>query len=126
MAESLDFSTNNGKVRALISDTDITDPIFPYQATDQIDVFLGIEGDDIKKAAALALLTIAANEVMVQKVIKILDISTNGAAVAESLRKLAKDLRDQAEMDDLEGAVDTATMVINQTQWQSVLDNMRV
>ena len=116
MATSLDFTTNNGKVRVLISDTDTTNPIFPYVATDEIDVFLDLEDDDVFRAAALALLAIAANEVLVQKRIKMLDLTTDGPAEAKALRELAKDYRERADALEVTGAFDWAEMIDN--PWQ--------
>jgi hypothetical protein len=54
----------------------------------------------------------ASRESMIQKVMRIMDISTNGPAVAADLRNHAKLLREQDEI----GAVDTAEMVNNAFQ----------
>lgn len=85
-------------VRLLIADTDTAHRIF---STKQIDQFLRLNDGDVRRAAAQALDVIASNEAMVSKVIKTQDLSTDGAKVAESLRKQAAELRRQA--DDGEG-----------------------
>ncbi len=83
-------------IRLLITDTEappaqlFTDP--------QIGRFYAMEGD-IRKASALALETIATNEALVGKRIKILDLSTDGVAVAVALMERAKVLRKQADAD---------------------------
>src|SRR5450759_3180526 len=87
-----DPTTDAGKVRLLITDTDTTDEIF----TDaEITTFLSaaISGGDIFLAAANALETIARSEVLVQKVISLLDLTTDGSSVAAELRLSAQVLR---------------------------------
>lgn len=87
-----DLTTNTGKVRLLISDTDLDNLIFNDS---EIAAFLALEGDNVRLAAAQALDTIASNEALVQKRIRLLDLSTDGPAVARSLRAHASELRRQ-------------------------------
>ena len=98
MAFTYDLSTEAGKVRLLITDTDHDNEIF---ADNEIATFLSLTAvdgsNDINLAAAMALETIAASEALVQKKIKLLDLTTDGPAVATSLRAAAKILRDQSE-----------------------------
>lgn len=109
MAFTYDPTTDRGKVRLLIADTDSTRVIF--QDAD-IDAFISMALDNnVKRAAAQALLSIAANEVYVQKRIRILDLSTDGPAEAEALRKMAEDLMNQAEIEEVDGAFDWAEQV---------------
>lgn len=89
---SIDYTTNTGRVRLLINDTDI-DPVF---SDEEIGVFLALEGDSVKLAAAQALDTIADDEALTSKVIRSQDLSTNGPSVAAGLRARAKDLRTQS------------------------------
>jgi hypothetical protein len=115
MAFSLDYSSDAGKVRLLIGDIDSDDPIFQ---DDAIAAFLSIALDNnVKRAAAQALLVIAASEVYVQKAIKILDLSTNGPAQAEAFRKLAADLVAQADNEEIDGAFDWAEQINTPAQW---------
>lgn len=95
-----DLTTDAGKVRALITDTNDERPILD---DDEIQVFLDLEGGVIKRAAALALETIATNEALVLKVIQVLDLKTDGAKVADSLFKRADRLREQADKDEASG-----------------------
>jgi hypothetical protein len=86
-----DLTTAAGQVRLLATDTNEDRPIFEDE---EIAGFLAIEGS-VKSAAALALECIAVNEALVQKRIKILDLQTDGPAVAAALRVQAAGLRDQ-------------------------------
>jgi hypothetical protein len=54
----------------------------------------------VRRAAADALDTIATSEVLVSKVIRTQDLSTDGAKVADALRKQAQVLRQQADAAD--------------------------
>ncbi|OGO03999.1 MAG: hypothetical protein A2Y91_03470 [Chloroflexi bacterium RBG_13_54_8] len=111
---AIDYTTDEGKVRLLISDTDESDPIFEAA---QITAFLSFYSgtSKVKLAAAQALDVMAVNEVMVSKVIHLLDLSTNGAAVAATLKAQAAALREQVENEDYdfdwaEISYDTFTM----------------
>ncbi len=87
-------------VRLLISDTGTgAAQVF---TDNQIEDFLILE-TSVKRAAAQALDVIASNEAMVSKVIRDLDLSTDGAKVADALRKHAVELRKQADVSDEDG-----------------------
>jgi hypothetical protein len=124
MAETFDYSTNRGKVRLLIADTDPANHLFNGQA---IDAFIELaRGSSVKRAAAIALRTIAANEILVQKRIRILDLSTDGPAEAVQLRQLADALDAQADEDDAadaDGLFDTAEMILTPAQRRQYLFN---
>jgi len=68
---------------------------------DTIQVFIDLEDAacdgtaDIRLAAADCLDSIASSQALILKKIKILDLQTDGPAVADSLRKHAENLRDQ-------------------------------
>ncbi len=111
MAFTYDLSTDGGQVRLLITDTDLDNPIFQ---DNEIDFFLSNtavdSSNDINLAGAKALETIAASEALVQKKIKLLDLTTDGPAVADSLRKAAALLREQS---DTEGDIDFIEQNLN-------------
>lgn len=111
MAVTYEPDTDRGKVRLLITDTDTDNPIFNDE---EIDTFLGFseyDGEnDIFIAAAYALETIATSEALTQKAVKILDLSTNGPAVAKELRDHAEKLREKA---DQMAGFDIANMNLN-------------
>lgn len=60
-----------------------------------IQAFLDLEGANIKLAAADALDAIASSQALIQKKIKLLDLQTDGPALATALHKLADSLRKQ-------------------------------
>ena len=84
-----------GQVRLLIPDT-VTPGIF---SDEEIAALLLLEGSRVKRAAALALETIASSEAYTQKVIKLLDLSTDGAKVSDALLARALALRAQDAAD---------------------------
>ena len=95
--------TDEGKVRLLLNDVDPADQVF----TDaEIDAFLALEGGNIKKAAAQAIDTNADNEALASKVLRSQDLSTDGAKLADALRRRAAELRRQADEEDDEGFFD--------------------
>lgn len=110
MAFTYDTSTTTGKIRLLIFDTDSTNYVFEDA---EIDVFYDVEGSSIKRAAALALETMASNEAFVLKVIELMDLRTDGAATARALLARAKLLRSQADDEEYadDGAFEWAEMV---------------
>lgn len=125
MAFTYDLSTDAGKVRLLISDTNQGNPVFQ---DDEINAFLALN-DGVKRSAAAALDVIASNEAMVLKVISILGLTTNGAAVATALRDHAKQLRDEAQLADAEtegGLFDYAEVVTNQFTLRERVINQRL
>lgn len=88
----------------------INDPVRPPSdgggnlfSDDDLETFLTLEGGSLKRAAAQAIDTIADNEVLVGKVIRDQDVSTDGAKVADALRKRATALRAQADSEDDDG-----------------------
>jgi len=87
-----DVTTDRGEVRLLIPDRLATQ--YMYEDA-EIDYFLAAE-DSIKEATALALETMASDEAYVQKVITLMDLSTNGPATAKALMDRAATLRAQA------------------------------
>lgn len=89
------------QVRLLVNDRPaIGDDPNRVFTDDEIDAFLTLEGDVVKRAAAQALDTIADDEALTSKVIRTQDLATDGAKVADSLRKRAAALREQADVDD--------------------------
>lgn len=87
---------NVGIVRMLINDVSA-----PWIFSDEeITALLTLEGDNVKRAAAQAIDTNADNEALASKVLRSQDVQTDGAKVADSLRKRAAALREQADVDD--------------------------
>jgi hypothetical protein len=88
----------------LIADRDERGALF---SDEEISAYLSMCGS-VFLAAAQALETMAASEVMVLKRIKMLDLQTDGPAQAKELRELAASLRQQ---DDQAGLFDIAEQV---------------
>ena len=85
------------QVRALTADLDPEN----YLLSDaQLQGFITLYQGNIKRAAARALRTVAASEVLVGKKIRTQDLQTDGPAVSAELRALADDLWAEAEADD--------------------------
>ncbi|OLT24413.1 hypothetical protein BJF79_13810 [Actinomadura sp. CNU-125] len=117
-APTLDPATTVGQVRLLIPDKD---PALLLFTDADISGFLALEGSSVKKAAALALETIASSEAMVSKVLQVQDLSTDGAKVADALMKRAAMLRQQADDEDpaIGGGLDIVDFVDPHTRWSA-------
>lgn len=106
-----DITEDIGKVRVLIADTvqldyDNNDTL-RYRVSDaQISVFLEVNANKLLAAAASALLSIAADEGLINKVIKTEDLQTDGAKLATELRLQARDLWQRQKARDEEIAYD--------------------
>lgn len=106
MTFTYDPSTSLGRVRLLAIDSrGGAEAIF---SDEEMQAFLDMNGANVYLAAADALDTMGADEAKVQKAIKLLDIQTNGPAVANVLAKRAQTLRAQARDDNGIGAFDVA------------------
>lgn len=101
---TLDPAEPVGMLRLLTTDVD---EAFPILTDAQYLAFLGLEGNVIKKGAAAALEAIATSETLRTKKITTQDLSIDGPAVAEDLRKRAKLLRDQVRSDITDARDDT-------------------
>ena len=108
-----DPATDAGKVRLLIGDVLIGDANARVFSDEDIAALLSLESSDVRLAAAQALDSMASQEAMIQKVIRILDLSTNGAQTAAALRAHANELRRQVAEGSgaFEGLFDWAEMV---------------
>lgn len=97
MSKIINYQEDEGRVRLLIGDVSTDSPALD---DDQIRGYIDLEGGNLKRAAAAALDTIASSEVLVSKVITTQDRSTDGAKVADALRKHAASLRAQADAEE--------------------------
>jgi len=111
MTITYDTATNIGKTRMLIPDRDLSSAVFQDV---EIQAFLDLNDQTVRRAAAEALETIASDQAMTLKVIRLLDLSTDGRAVSQALLERAARLReaaDQAEEGEEGGLFDYAEMV---------------
>jgi hypothetical protein len=107
MTFTYDPTTPRGQVRLLCTDVDSANQIF---SDAEIDAFLTLEANDVRYGAAQALDTIASQQALVLKVIRLLDLQTDGAKVAAELRARAVGLREQSDAD---ASFDVVEMVPN-------------
>ena len=121
MAYTYDLGTDVGKARMLIPDRPANGATWAsddaHLFTDaEIEAFLVMESG-YRRAAALALETIASDNAMVSKVIRLLDRATDGANASRALRERAALLRAQADQadatDDDTPGFDWAEQVVN-------------
>lgn len=92
------------QIRLLIADTASPSIFTDGELQSFLDLWVETGGtparEDIFRASADALEAIAISEVLIAKKIRTQDLSTDGPAVAEALRKLAASLRARAEEED--------------------------
>ena len=84
-------------VRLLTADLD---PASPVLTDDQYVKLLRLYNGDTRRSGARALRIMAASEVLISKVIKTQDLSTDGRAVSAELRALAEQLDAEADAED--------------------------
>lgn len=112
------YSTAIGQVRLLIPDVEQLDNLANPSAADayifndsQIQAFLSMNKDNVKRAAAQAKLALATSEALINKVIKSYDFSTDGAKLGAELRAQADQLQKDADRDELYDSYDIFTIV---------------
>jgi len=120
MAFTYVATTARGQVRLLIPDRTDSGHLFEDA---EIDAFLSMEASVVKLAAAAALETIASDNAMVLKVIRLLDLTTDGAKTSDALLKRAGLLREQAAAEDYTGGIDWAEMVVDDFSLRQRLEN---
>lgn len=98
MSFTIDPNTDVGLIRLRIYDRDVSNQIFDDATIEA--VFNNLERTSIKRTAAFFLETIATQEALILKVMKNLQLTTDGAKLADSLMKQAQALRTQADIDD--------------------------
>lgn len=98
MSFTIDPNTDVGLIRLRIYDRDVSNQIFDDATIEA--VFNNLERTSVKRTAAFFLETIATQEALILKVMKNLQLTTDGAKLADSLMKQAQALRTQADIDD--------------------------
>lgn len=119
----IDYATPVGKVRLLIADTN---PSALILETDQVEGYLVMNGagktvatlSQVRRAAADAMDAIATSEALVGKVMRTADgTTTDGAKLADSLRKQAATLRGLADTADAVEAEDADGGYVSVTEF---------
>jgi hypothetical protein len=113
MTQTYDPSTLIGTTRLLSQDTNVPDAIFEDE---EYLALLNLSGSNALLAAASALDIIAANEIYVQKRIKLLDLATDGVQEGQQLHALAESYRDRVAsgIDSPDGMFDWAEQVVDE------------
>src|SRR5690625_7612768 len=95
---AIQYDSPAGQVRLLIPDT-----AEPYLFTDvEINAYLSISKDNIKRAAANALDAVASSTVVLLKLVNTDDLTVDGADVGIELSYRVRALREGADADDLD------------------------
>jgi len=113
------YATAIGQVRLLIPDTEqLDDPgtstvDAAYIFSDsQIQAFLSLYTNSVKRAAAQAKLVLATSEALINKVIRTADYNTDGAKLGAELREQSKQLQAEADKDDLADSYEEGLIVV--------------
>jgi predicted ATPase len=115
-----DYNTAIGQARLLIPDTEQLGDTPSYLFSDpQIQAFLSLYANNVKRAAAQAKLVLATSEALINKVIKTYDFQTDGAKLGAELRAQAAELRAEADRDELDDSSDTFLIVGQDVKWDN-------
>lgn len=116
MTYTYDPTNDIGRVRRTLPDKEEADAIW---TDEEIQSFLNDEGSDWRRATALALETMASDDLLVLKVVRIQNIETNTDRLAKALFDRAKKLRElAAEADSSAGdSFDFATPIVSDHQY---------
>ena len=113
MAFTYDLATDRGKVRLLIQDTNET---YEFYNDAEIDAFITIAGDldgkVVQNASAVALESWASNQVLILKVVTLLDVEVDGSKVSAEMRARAAVLRADAISSSSDAGFEIAEMAL--------------
>jgi hypothetical protein len=113
-----DYTTAIGQVRLLIPDVEQLDNLADPSAAaayifsdPQVQAFLTLYSNNVKRAAAQAKLVLATSEALINKVIKTADYTTDGAKLGAELRAQAAALQAEADKDEAEDSYEEIALV---------------
>lgn len=113
-----DYTTAVGQVRLLIPDVEQLDNLADPTASaeylfndSQIQAFLALYSNNVKRAAAQAKLVLATSEALINKVIRTADYTTDGAKLGAELRAQAAELKAEADKDEAEDSYEEIAIV---------------
>lgn len=112
------YDTDTGKVRTLLGDTEAENVVngvgeYMYFGDDEISAFLTMYGDNVKLATARCMETISMSQALLLKSFSSDDLTVNGDRIAESLRKLAAQLREEALQDEASEYFEMISMFVD-------------
>jgi len=115
MSFTFDTSTNIGKVRTLIGDTDSTSYLL---SDEEIQVFLTLESNDLYASAAGCLRSIASSKALLEKVIKAGNYSEDTRGISKALNDLANKYESRSANVPAEGCSEEYLTAFN---WNEIL-----
>jgi hypothetical protein len=126
----VNFTSDTGKVRVLLGDTVATNVIsgvgeYLYFSDDEINAFLEMYGENVKLATARAMETIASSQALLLKSWSSDDLTVNGDRIAESLRKIAAQLREEALADESSEYFNLIAMYVDPTYYLDFAERER-
>jgi len=118
MTFSYNLATERGQVRLIIQDTDAT---YEFYTDAEIDAFItmagNLDGNSVFNASAIALESWASNQVLILKVVTLLDVETDGAKVSAEMRARAASLRADAITSSSDAGFEVAEMALGHWSW---------
>jgi hypothetical protein len=118
----VNYASNVGKVRVLLGDVEPENIIgdtgeYMYFGDDEIVAMLQMYDHNVKMVAARALETIASSQALLLKSWSSDDLVVNGDRIAESLRRIAQQLRDEALIEQSSEAFDLVPYLDDEYDW---------
>lgn len=118
----VNYASNVGKVRVLLGDVDaqnVSDGTgeYKYFSDDELVAILQMYDHNIKMTAARCLETIASSQVLLLKSWSSDDLTVNGDKIAESLRRIAQQLRDEALIEESSEAFEFVPYMDEEYDW---------
>ena len=118
----VNYATNVGKVRVLLGDVDpenISQGIgeYKYFSDDELVAILQMYDHSVKLTAARCLETIASSQVLLLKSWTSDDLTVNGDRIAESLRRIAQQLRDEVLIEESSESFELVPFMDEEYDW---------
>jgi hypothetical protein len=118
----VNYASNVGKVRVLLGDVDPENVSedqgeYKYFGDDELVAVLQMYDHNVKMTAARCLDTIASSQALLLKSWSSDDLTVNGDRIAESLRKIAQQLRDEALIEESSEAFEMVPFMDEEYDW---------
>ena len=122
MTFTYDPTNNIGRVRRTLPDKDINNA---FWTDEEIQSFLNDEDNNWRKATALALETMASDDLIVLKVIEVQNITTNTDRLMSAMLRRAERLREDAIKEEANDgdAWDVAEIIVTDAQYRQRVYN---
>jgi hypothetical protein len=118
----VNYASNVGKVRVLLGDVDPENVDagfgeYKYFSDDELVAVLQMYDHNVKMAAARSLEIIASSQVLLLKSWSSDDLTVNGDKIAESLRRIAQQLRDEALIEESSEGFELVPFMDEEYDW---------